>query len=138
MQNDVIFASVHYIQRLNMLRFMSVVMLISLATASFADQMSGDVNFGLDASPDNHAYKFRLLVNDSSITFSTGCVSPDTGLAQALTYGAIGRPNGRLTIQASDCEQDKDKWITLNGYWDYESNYWYDVYVNMLDNSFHL
>lgn len=119
-------------------RFMIVFILASLATTSFAGQIAGDVNFGLDASPDNHAYKFRLIVNDSVITFPTGCVSPDTNLAQALTYGAIGQSDARLTIQASDCAQAQDEWITLNGYWDYNSDYWHDIYVNMLDNSFHL
>lgn len=121
-----------------MTRLLPAMILVSFATIGIAGQVPGDVNFGLDVSPNNHAYKFRLIVNDSAITFPTGCVSPATGLAQALTYGAIGQSNARLTIQASDCAQAQDNWITLNGYWDYNSNYWYDVYVNMVDNTFHL
>lgn len=116
---------------------LTLYLLAGLINTSFAGQAPGDVNFGLDASSDNHAYKFRLIVNATAITFPTGCVSPSTGLAQALTYGAIGQPQARLTIQASDCTQSQDNWITLNGYLDYSSIYWYDVYVNMTDNSFH-
>ena len=121
-----------------MSRLMLLLFLVTgLISTSFAGQVPGDVNFGLDASSDKHAYKFRLIVNATTITFPTGCVSPSTGLAQALTYGAIGQPQARLTIQASDCTQSQDKWITLNGYLDYSSIYWYDVYVNMTDNTFH-
>lgn len=121
-----------------MTRFMMLLVLVGFTSTGIAGQIPGDVNFGLDASPNNHAYKFRLIVNNTAITFPTGCVAPDTGLAQALTYGAIGQSYARLTIQASDCAQAQDEWVTLNGYWDYNSDYWYDVYINMVDNSFHL
>lgn len=115
----------------------TMLLLIGWVPASLAGQVSGDVNFGLDASPDNHAYKFRLIIDGTAITFPTGCVAPKTGFAQALTYGAIGQPQARLTIQAADCAQSQDRWVTLNGYLDYNSLYWYDVSVNMLENSFH-
>ncbi|MDP3559474.1 MAG: hypothetical protein Q8R79_03880 [Legionellaceae bacterium] len=103
----------------------------------FAGNTPGDVNFGLDASPDNHAYKFRLVVNGGPTTFPTACVAPNTGIAQALSQGAIGARNARLTVQASDCMQSQDTWTTLNGYLDYDSSYWYNLYVNMDTNSFH-
>ena len=115
----------------------TILSLLAATSLSFAGQIPGDVNFGLDASPDNHAYKFRLIVNNSAITFPTACVAPNTGLAQALSYGAIGQSEARLTIQASDCTQSQDHWVTLSGYMDYNSAYWYDVYVNMNDDSFH-
>lgn len=122
-----------------MLRFMLTMLLLwsSFANLSWAGQVPGDVNFGLDASPGNQAYKFRLIVNGTAITFPTGCVAPNTGLAQALTYGAIGQPQALITIQASDCAQAQDQWITLNGYFEYDSHYWFDIYVNMDDHSFH-
>lgn len=120
-----------------MLRLVIMLFSTCFATISLAGQVPGDVNFGLDASPDNHAYKFRLIVNNAAITFPTGCESPNTGLAQALSYGAIGQSQARLTIQASDCAKAEDNWLTLNGYMDYNSGYWYDVFVNMVDNSFH-
>lgn len=116
---------------------LTLFLLTGLVSTSCAGQVPGDVNFGLDASANNHAYKFRLIVNATVITFPTGCIAPDTGLAQALTYGAMGQPQARLTIQASDCSQLQDNWVTLNGYLDYSSIYWYDVHVNMTDNSFH-
>lgn len=120
-----------------MLRFIILFLFLCFTNISLAGQIPGDINFGLDASPNDHAYKFRLIVNNSAITFPTGCVAPNTGLAQALTYGAIGQSQARLTIQASDCSQSQDHWLTLNGYIDYNSAYWYDVLVNMDDNSFH-
>jgi hypothetical protein len=116
---------------------LATLFLMHCVSTCLAGQVPGDVNFGLEVSPNNHAYKFRLLVDGTAITFPTGCVAPNTGLAQALTYGAIGQPQARLTIQASDCTQAQERWITLNGYLDYSSIYWYDVYINMLDHSFH-
>ena len=68
---------------------LATLLLASFTSASLAGQVPGDVNFGLDVSPENHAYKFRLIVDGTAITFPTGCVAPNTGLAQALTYGAI-------------------------------------------------
>ena len=119
-----------------MSRIFMFFLLTCLTQSSFAGQLAGDVNFGLDASPNNHAYKFRLIVNSSAATFSTSCIAPNTGLAQTLSYGAIGQSQVRLTIQASDCAQATEHWITLNGYLDYNSAYWYDVNVNMDDESF--
>ena len=110
---------------------------ILFSTASAAGQIPGNINFSLDASPNHHTYKFRLIVNDTVITFPTGCVSPATGFAQALTYGAIGQPQAILTIQAADCTQKYDHWTTLNGYFEYNSQYWYDLYINMVDQSFY-
>lgn len=102
-----------------------------------AGNVPGDINFGLDKSIDNHAYKFRLIVNGGAITFPTGCVAPDTGLAQALSYGAIGVTSARLVIQASDCAAAQDSWINLSGYLDYNSSYWYNVFVNMETRTFY-
>ena len=116
---------------------LATLLLASFTSASLAGQGPGDVNFGLDVSPENHAYKFRLIVDGTAITFPTGCVAPNTGLAQALTYGAIGQPQALITIQASDCTQSQDQWITINGYFEYSSHYWFDVYINMDDHSFH-
>lgn len=103
-----------------------------------AGNIPGDVNFGLDKSIENHAYKFRLIVNGGAITFPTGCVAPDTGLAQALSYGAIGVTSARLVVQASDCATAQDSWITLSGYLDYNSSYWYHVFVNMETRTFYM
>lgn len=119
------------------MKHVSLWLLMFVSTGIFAGSVPGDVNFGLDASPDNHAYKFRLIVNGSATTFPTGCVAPNTGMAQALSYGAIGVGNAKLTVQASDCTSIQDKWVTLNGYLDYNSNYWYNLFVNMNANSFH-
>ena len=119
-----------------MRKILLLIMLLSSASI-FAGSTPGDVNFGLDASPDNHAYKFRLIVNDSATTFPTGCVAPNTGLAQALSSGAIGVANAKLTVQASDCALAQDSWITLYGYLDYNSMYWYNLFVDMNTKSFH-
>ena len=111
--------------------------LLLSSTTLFAGSTAGDVNFGLDSSPNNHAYKFRLIVNGGAATFPTGCVAPNTGLAQALSQGAIGVSTARLTVQASDCTNAQDNWIALNGYLNYDSQYWYNLFVNMNTNSFH-
>lgn len=121
-----------------MSRFIVALLLwASFANMSWSGQAPGDVNFGLDTSTDNHAYKFRLIVNGTTITFPTGCVASRTGSAQTLTYGALGQPQALITIQASDCTQGQDQWITLNGYFEYDSHYWFDIYINMDDHSFH-
>lgn len=116
---------------------LTALLLTSLATVSLAGQVPGDVNFCLDTSPEHHAYKFRLIV-DQTITSPTGCMQPNTGLAQALTYGAIGQPQAMVTIQASNCTQSRDEWVTLNGYFEYTSFYWFDVYINLENLSFHV
>lgn len=119
-----------------MKKFISLLMFISIN--AFAGNVPGDINFGLDASPDNHAYKFRLIIDNSLITYTTSCVAPNTGFAQALSYGAIGESNVKLNIQASDCTKGQDAWVTLNGYFNYNNNYWYNVSINMNANSFHI
>ena len=120
-----------------MRNLLTAVAIALVSASSWAGSVPGDVNFGLDASPNNHAYKFRLVVNGGAVTFPTGCVAPDTGLAQALSSGAIGQSSARLTVQASDCAQSQESWVTLSGYLDYSSAYWYNLYVNMTTNSFH-
>ena len=119
------------------MKYFLVFILTGLSTLLFAGSVPGDVNFGLDASPDNHAYKFRLIVNGGPTTFPTGCVAPSTGFAQALSNGAIGVASATLTVQASDCMQAQDSWVTLDGYLDYNSAYWYNLSVNMNTHSFH-
>jgi hypothetical protein len=120
------------------MKIVGIVMLLLLSHNLFADALPGDVNFSLDPSTDNHAYKFRLIVDDTAITFPTSCITPKDGLAQALAYGAIGRSTAKLTLQASDCANAQDHWFSLNGVLDYDSNYWYDVYINMSERSFHM
>lgn len=119
-----------------MQKWMAVVSLLT-ANLAMAGQVPGDVNFGLDASPNNHAYQFRLIVNGVATTFPTACEAPATGFSQALTNGAIGAGSARLTVQAFDCASG-GSWQTLNGYFDYDSHYWYNLSVNMNTNSFHL
>ncbi|MCR9192906.1 MAG: hypothetical protein NXI01_09685 [Gammaproteobacteria bacterium] len=101
-----------------------------------AAQVSGDVNFYLGPSPNNHAHKFRLIVDGSAVTYQTPCTETKTGVAQALSYGSIGQPTARLTVQAADCTDAQEQWITLSGSLNYDSNYWYELYVDMNEHSF--
>lgn len=78
-----------------------------------------------------------MVVNGGAVTFPTGCEAPATGLAQALSNGAIGVASGQLTVQAADCASTPDTWITLSGYLNYDSRYWYNLFVNMNTRSFH-
>ncbi|MCX7114419.1 MAG: hypothetical protein NTW08_00665 [Gammaproteobacteria bacterium] len=112
-------------------------LLISNPTLLFAGYMPGDVNFQVDSSPNNHAYKFRLIINGGPVTVATACVAPNTGLAQALSQAAIGVSKVKLTVQASDCMKVQSCWWTLNGYLDYDSNNWYNLFVDMDEGSFH-
>ena len=112
------------------------ILLLSLTNLSFGGEQEGHVNFHLEASPDDHAHKFRLIIG-GNITFPTGCIAPKTKQVDTLTYGAIGQPQGRMTIQAYDCVNGNE-WVTINNYFDYNSQYWFDVFIDMNERSSHL
>ncbi|HVT62244.1 MAG TPA: hypothetical protein VHD33_02000 [Legionellaceae bacterium] len=110
---------------------------IWLSKALWAAHIPGDINFNLEDSFEQHAYKFRLVINEHILTHSTPCISPGDRFTPTLTYGSIGLSNAKITIQASDCTDTKEQWITLANSLEYDNDYWYDVYINMLDHSFH-
>lgn len=99
--------------------------LVASAGAAMAGQVPGDVNFGTSASPANHAFRYRLEVGPAKLlTAQTACVSPNTGFAQVLSYGAIGQTGVDVTIQAQDCAAVSSPWKTLNGFSYDKSNYY--------------
>ena len=50
-----------------MRNLLTAVAIALVSASSWAGSVPGDVNFGLDASPNNHAYKFRLVVNGGAV-----------------------------------------------------------------------
>ncbi len=94
----------------------------------------GDVNFGLDSSPSNHAVAFRLVLENGAETFETACISPGTGFPHALTNGAIGRPTGKLQVQARDCTGNQ--WVALGGKFDYDNRYYYYIAGNLSNRTY--
>lgn len=120
-----------------MMKLLSIVALLFASYNAAAGLAPGDVNMIIQNS-DQHTYKFRLIVNNSAVTSPTACTTIDNGTIQTLSYGAIGTSKAKLILQAADCDNPPDQWFTLKGNLDYDSNYWYELYVDMLDKSFFL
>lgn len=120
------------------MKYLSTFMLgLLLSPFLFASTGSGDINFIFEHNPSHQGYKFRLIINNNAITSPTACISSNDDLPQILSYGSIGESEARLNLQASDCSNTQDQWYTLNGYLDYDSNYWYNLYIDMITHSFH-
>jgi hypothetical protein len=99
----------------------------------------GDVNFGLDLSPNNQAYKFRLLVGVNQLpTVATGCIAPNTGYPQSLTKYAVVQDNVLVTVQASPCGISSDNWQSLNTNFQYQSIYYYNVACDLVSQTCHM
>lgn len=99
----------------------------------------GDVNFGVDLSPNNHAFKFRLLVGSAgNPTVATGCISPNTGFPETLTKYAIVQNNVDVKVQASDCTGGIDNWKNVNTNFNYQNQYYYNVACDLVNMSCHM
>ena len=101
------------------------------AAASFEP---GDINLYLQRT-DQNSYKYRLVINNSDATPPTPCINPDSPSTSTFSYGAIGSSKARVVVQAQNCNLDIEQWITLKGVVDYDSNYWFDVYLDRIDKS---
>ena len=119
------------------MKLLSIVALLFASFNALAADVPGDVNIVIQTS-DPHTYKFRLIINNSAATSPTACTPVDTGTIQTLSYGAIGISKAKLTLQVADCDNPPDEWVNFKGNLDYDSNYWYELYVDMMNKSFFL
>jgi len=124
------------------------VLLLTLSVSAFADnndakngpvtfKTPGDVMFGLDVSPNNHAYRFRLVRADGAVTNQTSCIAPNTGINQTLSYDAIRQSPTTLSVEANDCVTDNGTWIKLKENFSYDQQFYYNVVANMNNNTWH-
>jgi len=119
------------------MKYVSIVALFFASFNAIAATVPGDVNIVIQSS-DYHTHKFRLIINNSAATSPTTCAPADTGTIQTLSYGSIGTSKAKLTLQVADCDNLPEQWVTFKGNLDYDSNYWYELYVDMIDKSFFL
>lgn len=127
--------------------FISILFLLT-SNGSFAEDMPGDVKFSIAASPGQHPFQFRLII-DGVTTLSTACITPNTGFAEILPKGAIVKPGiaplrrevetiyteKKDYVEARDCSPSSpspDKWIRLGGrFSSYNSGIAYNLVCNL-------